>query len=436
MDVVSLIRRKRAGLELSAGAIAELVRGAVAGEVPDYQLAAWLMAVCYEHLSYAETLALTRAFVDSGTTLSWPPAGPPVVDKHSTGGVGDKVSLLLMPWLAAAGLRAPKMSGRGLGHTGGTIDKLESIPGFRTVLAPEEFQGVLASVGCVIAGQSAELAPADKKFYALRDSTDTVEEMGLIAASVLSKKLAAGAQYIVLDVKCGHGAFFNELGHAREFANLALRLGAEFSRQVACVISEMSQPLGRSVGNALEVQEALDFAEGRGVCADLHELCCALGAALLVMSGQVYGPQQGEARMEETRLCGSLAARMKQWIAAQGGDLPAFQRRLEQDTDHESASVACQNGGWVAGLDALKIGELARSLGAGRLKADDAIDPLVGVECLKKVGDRVEAGDNLAQIYVRRGADASTIATQYQTAVRVSAEPVQPPPVVLDIVGV
>lgn len=434
IDVVSLIRRKRAKREHSAAEIAALVEGALAGTLPDYQLAAWLMAVCYEHLSYAETLALTQAFVDSGTTLRWPP-GAPVVDKHSTGGVGDKVSLILLPWLAACGLRVPKMSGRGLGHTGGTVDKLESIPGFRSTLSADEMQRVLAAVGCFDVAQSAELAPADKLFYSLRDATDTVEEMGLIAASVMSKKLAAGAQHIVLDVKCGRGAFFADLAHAREFANLAIRIGEHFGRRVACVISGMQQPLGRCVGNALEVQEALNFVRGNAMAPDLHELCLALGAEALLLCGQAASPDEARAQMERVRENGSLAQRFAAWIVAQGGDLAAFSQRLAEDTEHQQISVTAPAAGYIESLDALAIGELARDLSAGRRRADDVIDLLVGVECTKKVGERVAAGETLALIHARREADAAAIATQYQQAVRISDEPVSPPPVVLEIIG-
>lgn len=278
MELLSLIRKKRGHRELDEAEIASMVSSVVCGTTADYQLSALLMAICYEGLSYNETLALTRAFIASGECLDWSHLSGPVVDKHSTGGVGDKTSLLLVPWLAAAGLTVPKMSGRGLGHTGGTIDKLESIPGFSIDLDRAHLKRMLEDTGCAIVAQSANLVPADKRIYALRDATGTVDELGLIAASVMSKKLAAGAQYIVIDVKCGSGAFFASVKQAREFAQVAICLGSDFGRPVACVISGMDQPLGSAVGNALEVAEVDAMLRGESEHEDLMELCIALGS--------------------------------------------------------------------------------------------------------------------------------------------------------------
>lgn len=435
MDALSLIRKKRRGEELSESDIQWLVRATVAGRLPGYQLAALLMVCCYEHLTYPEILALTRAFVASGTTLSWPTGARPVVDKHSTGGIGDKVSLILLPWLAACGLRIPKMSGRGLGITGGTIDKLESIPGFRVNLGQQELARLLEEVGCVVTTHSSELAPADKLFYALRDATDTVEELGLIAASVMSKKIALGAKYIVLDVKCGGGAFFQDLQTARHFSEVAIKLGQEFGRSVACVISSMQHPLGFSIGNALEVKEALQFAQQQRIAADLQQLCRVLGSCLMVLAG-VTADLEGAAAMLGTQLeSGGLWLRMTQWIAAQGGDLAAFEKSLELASKHMIFTVPAPQSGYISNVDALQLGELAHGLGAGRLTQEDRIDPLVGVEICKQCGDKVDAGAVLAQVYSSRSGVQAAVQERCLRAFAVTGAPCPAGPIVLDVVG-
>jgi pyrimidine-nucleoside phosphorylase len=433
MELLSLIRKKRAGGELSAAELEEFTAAVVDGSAPDYQLSALLMAICYEGLSYAETLALTRAFVASGEQLSWPEAQGPVVDKHSTGGVGDKVSLLLVPWLAAVGLVVPKMSGRGLGHTGGTIDKLASVPGFRVALSQGEIRAILADVGCVVVAQSAGLVPADKRLYALRDVTDTVDQLGLIAASVLSKKTAAGAEHIVLDVKCGSGAFFKDLARAREFAELALSLGRDLGRGVACVISNMHQPLGSAVGNALEVEEVLALLAGERDQPDLTELCQILGALLLTAAGRTVSMDEGQAMMEQALAGGAVRERFERWIAAQGGDLAAFRERHRDG--YRRIDVRAVNGGYLRGMDAQRIGELARGLGAGRLTAADGIDAEVGILCRCKVGDAIEAEQSLAEL-VARAIDPRSdrdLAEEYVAALSFGAEPPEVKPVVLDV---
>ncbi len=435
MNVLSLIRRKRRGQELSPADIEALVRGVVDGGVPDYQLSALLMVICYEGLTYAETVALTRAFVESGATLDWSDLRGPVVDKHSTGGVGDKASLLLLPWLAAVGLTVPKMSGRGLGHTGGTIDKLESIPGFNVNLSRDEMRRVLSEVGCVVVAQSADLVPADKRIYALRDATDTVDELGLIAASVLSKKLAAGAECIVLDVKCGSGAFFTDEQRAREFAQLALRLGREFGRDVSCVISNMDQPLGEAVGNALEVAEVLAVLEGQSSQPDLVELCATLGGVLLARTGRCDYYGDGKALMYEALVSRAVLERFRRWVYAQGGDLGHFRRSQAQAGAVESIEVPAPRSGVICRMDARAIGEVARSLGAGRQAAEDSIDPRAGVRCLLKVGERVAAGDPLA-VMARGKAGEQPLADlvpAYQNAVTIEDQEPEVRPLVLDV---
>jgi len=396
-----MIRKKRGGGELADGQISDLVRGVVAGEVADYHLSALLMAICYEGLSYRETLALTRAYIASGERLDWSQFDGPIVDKHSTGGVGDKVSPLLAPWLAAVGLVIPKMSGRGLGHTGGTIDKLESIPGFRVTLGPDRLAEILQQVGCAIIAQSTALVPADKKIYALRDATDTVDELGLIAASVLSKKLAAGAHYIVLDVKCGSGAFFRTEQQAREFAAVAIRLGRDLGRPVACVISNMDQPLGCAVGNALEVAEVDAMLHDGPRQADLFELCTALGSQLLVLSGRCADASAGAEQMEGVWHSGAVRERFERWIAAQGGNLAEFRSRQQDLSAHRIIEVQAQRDGYSAAMDTAGIGDLVRSAGAGRMKAGDAVDSQVGLLCSRKVSAAVARGDQLATIIAR-----------------------------------
>jgi pyrimidine-nucleoside phosphorylase len=430
-----LIRRKRSGGALTPREIQGVVQGALSRDVPDYQLAALLMAVVYEGLSYEETEALTCAFVESGRCLDWREAASFTVDKHSTGGVGDKVSLALVPWLASLGLRVPKMSGRGLGHTGGTIDKLESIPGFRTDLCEPEISQVLEDVGCVVVSQSRDLVPADRLFYELRNATDTVDELGLIAASVMSKKIAGGAGHIVLDVKCGRGAFFKDLDRAGAFALLASRLAQAWGRGLACVISSMDQPLGRAVGNALEVSEVADFLAGRASQPDLEQLCLALGGAALLLSGKAATISEAESLMSEALARGLVWERFQAWVQAQGGSMAQFAERLGGLSAYRRIAVTAPRMGFVERLDALQVGELVRSLGAGRLRKDDRIDPLVGVECLRKVGDSVSEGDELAILYAKPDdpRTSAELSAAYLVAVTISASPAPPKPVVLDL---
>ena len=432
-NMLALIRRKRAGLELSAAQIEALVRDVMAGLVPDYQLAALLMAACFQGLGTEETLALTRAFVASGSVISWEGWPAPLVDKHSTGGVGDKVSLALLPWLAAAGVNVPKMSGRGLGFTGGTLDKLESIPGFRTDLSLDEFRGVLSRAGCALTGQSAELAPADKVFYALRDATDTVEEPGLIAASVMSKKIAAGAGSIVLDIKCGRGAFFKEEEGAEEFARLAERIGGSAGRRVAGVITAMSQPLGRAVGNALEVQEAVRFLALELELPDFEEVCLALGAAALLLSGLASSREEARDTLRSLRRSGAALERFQRWVREQGGDLQEFQHRLAGLEAYRRITVLACREGYVSRLDARIIGELARTLGAGRTQLGQAIDLFVGIESRRKLGDHVQADEELAWLYVRpqdpRG--DQELCAAFQAALTLAEAPADPGPAVI-----
>ena len=403
MRPADLIERKRNGEELAQDEFAQLILAYARDEVPDYQLAAWCMAVYFRGLSGAETFALTDAMIRSGDILDLRDAlGRKVVDKHSTGGVGDKTSIAVGPIVAACGVPLGKMSGRGLGHTGGTLDKLESIPGFRVELTTEEMIAQLRDVGMAIVGQSDRLVPADKKLYALRDVTATVDIVPLIASSIMSKKLAAGADAIVLDVKVGDGAFMKTLADARVLAEEMLELGRRAGREVTCLLTDMDQPLGRAVGNALEIREALDTVRGEGP-ADFSELVLDACARLLAYSDLGIDVEQGRRRAAAAVADGSAFDTYERWISAQGGDpdprsLPEAPVRVP---------VVAPRDGVVTRLGALAIGTAALELGAGRRTKADPIDHSVGVLCFAKRGDAVLAGDDLAEVHARDEAAAA-----------------------------
>jgi pyrimidine-nucleoside phosphorylase len=378
------------------------VLGYARGEVPDYQMSAFCMAVYFRGLSGAETFALTDAMIASGDTIELGAAlGRKAVDKHSTGGVGDKTSLAVGPIVAACGVPFAKMSGRGLGHTGGTLDKLESIPGFRVELTTDEFIGQVRDVGLAIIGQSERLVPADKLLYALRDVTATVENLSLIAASIMSKKIAAGADAIVLDVKVGDGAFMKTLAEARALAETMIELGEHAGREVVCLLTDMDQPLGRAVGNALEIHEASATVRGHGP-PDFTELVLTASARLLALSDLGVDEAEGRRRAEAAVVDGAAAAAYERWILAQGGDpdegvLPRAPVLRE---------VAAPRDGLVRSLGAIHIGTAALRLGAGRRTKTDEIDHAVGIVCLRKRGDAVAAGEPLAEVHARDEASA------------------------------
>jgi len=426
-----LIQRKRDGEELASAQIVELVLGYARGGVPDYQLAAFCMAVYFQGLSSAETFALTDAMVRSGETIDLGGAlGRRVVDKHSTGGVGDKTTLAVGPIVAACGVPFGKMSGRGLGHTGGTLDKLESIPGFRVEISTDEFVEQVREVGLAIVGQTADLVPADKKLYALRDVTATVESVSLIAASILSKKIAAGADAIVLDVKVGDGAFMKTLADAQVLAETMLALGERAGRKVVCVLTDMDQPLGRAVGNALEVREAVAALRGEGP-PDLAELVLDASAHLLALSD--LGVDQAEARRRAERAVadGSALAAYERWVRAQGGD-PDESLLPKAPFVRE---VFAPRAGHVQRLSALPVGIAALHLGAGRGEKDAPIDHAVGVVCLKKRGDTVAEGEALAEIHARDEQRATDAAAEVAAAFELGDEPPRARPIVLDTLG-
>jgi pyrimidine-nucleoside phosphorylase len=434
-STVQLIERKKRGEELAPDELRRLLAGFIAKEIPDYQMAAWLMAVCWRGMTDAETLALTEAMVESGATLEWPGLDRPTVDKHSTGGVGDKTSIVLVPLMAAAGAAFVKMSGRGLGHTGGTLDKLESIPGFVCELPLEQMREQVRRIGCALVGQSPELVPADKLTYALRDVTATVDSMPLIAASIMSKKLAGGARSIVLDVKWGNGAFMQTVEEARELAGTLVRIGKGAGRGTRAVLSGMQQPLGCAVGNALEVREAIETLTGGGP-ADLWALTLELGAHLLEMSGLVPNASEGRAMLARLRDSGAGAAKLEELIQAQHGD-PRVVRQpelLPAAPVVRPFTLDADGARWVQAADARGIGDAALALGAGRRTKADDVDPAVGIVLRARIGDRVEPGQPLADVHARNAAAAEHAFTALRDAFRLSTEPVPAPEEVYETV--
>lgn len=400
--MIDLILAKRAGKELSQKEIEFLVAGIMDGSIPDYQLSAWLMAVCWQGMTLKETAWLTDAMRHSGQVLDLSAIGPIIGDKHSTGGVGDKTTLVFVPLLAAAGIPMAKLSGRGLGHTGGTIDKLEAIPGFQVDLPIDQFIRQVKDIGMAIGGQTAELAPADGKIYALRDVTGTVESIPLIAASVMSKKLAAGANFIILDVKCGRGAFMETEEKAAELARTMAEVGKILKRPVTAVVTDMEQPLGMAVGHTVEVIEAIETLKGRGPD-DLRELCLSLGALALVQGGKARDESDARAKLEALITSGQALKSFATLIEAQGGNSSVIDdySLMPMATMQKNFEVPGSGTKWVKHLDGRKVAEACKLMGASRAKKGDPIDMGVGVVLKVKVGDSIKGGDCAATIYCR-----------------------------------
>jgi len=398
--MVDLIVGKRAGGEHSKEEIQFIIDGIMDGSVPDYQLSAWLMAVCWRGLTHQETAWLTDGMCRSGDVLDLSHVAEWIGDKHSTGGVGDKTTLVFVPLLAAAGIPMAKLSGRGLGHTGGTIDKLEAIPGFRTTLSKEEFVEQVKNVSMAIAGQTAELAPADGKIYALRDVTGTVESIPLIAASVVSKKLAAGANLIILDVKAGRGAFMDTVEKAKTLAETMVAVGKTLGRPVNAVVTDMEQPLGNAVGHTVEVIEAIETLKGRGP-KDLHELCMALGSMALVTAGKEKSQEAARDKLKKLISDGTALELFRKLVRAQGGDDKVIDDYSIMPTAKHTFELNSPEGGatWVEHLDGRKIAETLKIMGAGREKKGDPIDLGVGVVLKAKVGTKVAGGSSLATVH-------------------------------------
>jgi thymidine phosphorylase len=415
--VLDAIETKKRGGKLSEGVIRQVVEGYTSSEVPDYQMSALLMAIFIRGMSYEETLALTEAMAESGGRYSF----PEYVDKHSTGGVGDKISLTSLPIVAACGAPVAKLSGRGLGTFGGTIDKLESIPGFRCDLSEERFRRQVEEVGLAIT-EAGEVAPADKAIYALRDATGTVDSLPLIGSSIVSKKAATGAGHLLYDVKSGSGAFMKTLEEARELAELLVRLSRSMGIEASALITDMDEPLGNAVGNALEVRESVRFLRGEASPADLSEMASTMAVKLL----ELKGIPKPEDEVEEAISSGAAYEKFTHFVAAQGGDTEALENLPVSD---EVREVAAPRAGHVARLGALGVGHAAFLLGAGREKKGDEVDPGVGVEILVKIGDEIEEGQPVAYVYGER--NAKRAGELVLEALEMSDSPVERPPVIL-----
>ncbi len=433
MKAVDVIIKKRDGMELSREEIDFFINGITRGSIPDYQAAAWAMAVLLNGMTERETTDLTMAMARSGEMLDLSGVVPLAVDKHSTGGVGDKTTLVVEPLVAACGLPVGKMSGRGLGFSGGTLDKMESIPGFRVNLTREEFLQKLGDEGLVLAGQSGDLAPADGKLYALRDVTGTVPSIPLIASSIMSKKIAAGAQAIVLDVKVGTGAFMETLPEARQLAELMVAIGRLSGRKVVALLSDMNQPLGNAVGNALEVKEAIDTLQGGGP-ADFWEHCLVVASHLLVV-GRKAGDIDEARRMAETILQDGIAwQQFRRLVTSQGGEVSVVDKPALLPQAPLVETVAAERSGYLLGIDAREVGETSVELGAGRARKEDPIDHAVGIVIHHKVGDHIGKGEGLFTIHANDLSKMVAARKRLLAAHQWSDHPVEPLPLFYGIV--
>jgi pyrimidine-nucleoside phosphorylase len=426
MNFLRLIEQKREGHPLSREEIQILIREFTAGTIPDYQMSAFLMAVFFRGLNTEETTALTLAMRDSGDVLKFPKDKRPLVDKHSTGGIGDKVSLPLAPLLACLGFRVPMISGRGLGITGGTLDKLDSIPGFKTLLPAKRITEIVQQVGCVICGQTDRMVPADKKIYALRDASGTVPSIQLITASILSKKLAESLDSLILDVKFGSAAFMQTNADAQKLARAMVTLGKQCGVNTRAVLTNMNTPVGRAAGNWLEVKESVACLEGTGP-ADLHALVIEFAAHLLDQTGKVGSLKTARAQAEACLRSGEPRRKWDEMLIAQGADLAAFNRKLRKDsTAAMVVAVEARRSGFVSRCDARRIGETIRDMGGGRKTKESAINYDVGVDQLAKPGDRVTKGAPLLRLHVTSAKQAAAARAQLDSAFEISARPSRP----------
>jgi pyrimidine-nucleoside phosphorylase len=419
---IDVIRKKRDGVELSRDEIESLVNVYTRGDIPDYQVSAWLMAVVLRGMTRPETAALTDAMLRSGEVLDLSSLPGKKVDKHSTGGVGDKTSLVLAPLAAAAGVVVPMISGRGLGHTGGTLDKLEAIPGFNVNLPVVQFRRVLETCGCCMIGQTAEIAPADRKLYALRDVTGTVESPYLICASIMSKKLAEGIDALVLDVKTGSGAFMKSEKDAVFLAELMVETGERIGKQMVALITDMDQPLGNMIGNALEVVEVVEILRGGGP-EDLRQLCLELAGWMLNLGGASRTVEEGKEQSEKLIASGKALDKFRQMVELQGGDLRAIDdpKRLPQAV--HTMTVCSPKNGYLASLQCEQVGTACVILGGGRERKEDSVDPAVGIVLHKKVGDAVSAGEPLATIYYNAEARAASAGQLLEQSYQIADSP-------------
>jgi len=428
---VEMIRSKRDGSAHSAQQIAEFIERFGAGAVADYQMSAWLMAVFARGMTDRETVALTEAMLNSGKVLRLPSVKAAKVDKHSTGGVGDKISICLAPLVAACGVAVPMISGRGLGHTGGTLDKLEAIPGYRVQLAPARFERIVREIGVSMIGQSAELAPADRRIYALRDVTATVECIPLIVASILSKKLAEGIDGLVLDVKVGGGAFMKDRKSARALAQALVRVGSRAGKRVVALLTAMDAPIGRSIGNGLETREAIEILRNAGP-ADTRELTLTLGAEMLVLGKAERSLPAARARLERALADGSALDRFTRMVRAHGGDVRAVERPERLVNAKARVEVLAPRAGYVSECDAYALGMSGIALGAGRTRADQSVDPSAGIELCAQRGERVARGQPLAVIHARTKQLAGSEVARVERAFRIAKSKPRPRRVVLE----
>lgn len=432
-SVPELIRKKRDGNTLTAAEIRALIEGFTAGQVTDYQMSAMAMAVFFRSMTAEETAALTLAMRDSGSVVDIGKVDGPLVDKHSTGGVGDKVSICLAPMVAACGAYIPMVSGRGLGHTGGTLDKLEAIEGFGVDMSVAKFKRQVRKLGCALIGQTADIAPADKRLYALRDVTGTVESIPLITASILSKKLAEGIDALVLDVKVGRGAFMKTKRDAQALARSIVNTGKVAKKRTTAVLTAMDQPLGRTVGNAIETREALELLHGEGPD-DLLEITVALGAEMLLLGRLKRNRAAAERALMATIRDGSARDCMKKIVHAQGGDARVVDEPDRLVSAKTKVIFTAPKAGSIAALDALEIGLASVALGAGRERTDDVIDPTVGIELHRKVGDRVKRGEPIATVFGRSRKKAQTAADRIAAATRIQRAAVRTPKLILETI--
>ncbi|MED0679242.1 pyrimidine-nucleoside phosphorylase [Aneurinibacillus thermoaerophilus] len=430
MRMVDLIEKKRDGKELSKAEIDFIIQGYTKGDIPDYQMSALAMVIFFRDMTQEERAHLTMAMVESGDQIDLSAIEGIKVDKHSTGGVGDTTTLVLAPLVASLGVPVAKMSGRGLGHTGGTIDKLESVPGFHVEIDNQQFNELVNKNKVAVVGQSGNLTPADKKLYALRDVTATVNSLSLIASSIMSKKIASGADAIVLDVKTGSGALMKELEQARELARTMVDIGNRVGRQTMAIISDMSQPLGYAVGNALEVKEAIDTLRGHGP-KDLEELCLTLGSYMVYLGGKAQSPEEARERLKEAIANGQALEKFKTFLSAQGGDASVIDDPSRLPTAKYVFEVAAPAEGYIASIQADRIGTAAMLLGAGRTTKDSAIDLAVGAVLRKKVGDTVQKGEPLVAIHSNRE-DIADVKRMIEDAYRITPDAVSAPPLIYD----
>lgn len=425
-----IIAAKQAGGVLTSGQIRWFIRNSSAGRVPDYQLSALLMAIYFRGMNLRETRDLTEAMIESGKVLKLSSVRGTRVDKHSTGGVGDKISLIVGPLAAAVGVKVPMVSGRGLGHTGGTLDKLESIPGYRTGLSPARFERVVREVGISIIGQSSQIAPADRKLYAIRDVTSTVRCQPLIVASILSKKIASGADALVFDIKCGKGAFMESLSDAKSLSGMLSKVAAMMDKKVVSVVTRMDEPLGYTVGNAIEVIESIQVLRGKHV-GDLLDVTFAIGAEMVLLAGRAKTREEAQTLLRSALLGGKGFEKLKEMVRAQGGDTRVIDDpdRLVRARYHVNARA--QRGGYIKSIDALEVGKIAVALGAGRQRKEDDVDHAVGIEFIKKTGRKVEKGEPVAVIHASSPTRGKRCARLLEDVIEIASAGPRPRSVVL-----